>query len=113
MTDEIARGQAQRELDALNVLINNGNTDAASVLGAGLDERDALRGEVAQLRAEVAAWHAALAAADEAYNKTFFPPRPPGRHTEVYDGEAAAVCRHLLGVLRESVTAALAKAATR
>jgi hypothetical protein len=27
------------------------------------------------------------------YDESIFPPRPPGPHTEVYDGEAAAVAR--------------------
>lgn len=27
------------------------------------------------------------------YDEEIFPPRPPGRHSEVYDGEAAAVAR--------------------
>ena len=36
------------------------------------------------------------------YDERIFPPRPPGRHTEVYDGEAAAVARMTCdNILRE------------
>lgn len=35
----------------------------------------------------------AIAFVREHYDESIFPPRPKGRHTEVYDGEAAAVAR--------------------
>lgn len=36
------------------------------------------------------------------YDESIFPPRPPGPHSEVYDGEAAAVARLTCdNVLRE------------
>jgi hypothetical protein len=36
---------------------------------------------------------AAIAAVRQWYDESIFPPRPPGRHSEVYDGEAAVVAR--------------------
>jgi hypothetical protein len=36
---------------------------------------------------------AAIANVRKWYDESIFPPRPKGRHTEVYDGEAAAVAR--------------------
>lgn len=35
----------------------------------------------------------AIAAVRRWYDESIFPPRPPGIHTEVYDGEAAVVAR--------------------
>lgn len=38
----------------------------------------------------------------EHYDESIFPPRPKGVHTEVYDGEAAAVARRTCdNILRE------------
>lgn len=57
--------------------------DSSEYLASGVarDVRfvDELRGVISDVRAH--------------YDESIFPPRPAGPHTEVYDGEAAAVAR--------------------
>lgn len=41
------------------------------------------------------------------YDEAIFPPRPPGPHTEVYDGEAAAVARLTCDNIKREIQAQL------
>lgn len=46
------------------------------------------------------------------YSEDIFPPRPKGPHTEVYDGEAAAVARLTCDNIRREILERLAEVAS-